>query len=121
MIELTRYELLDVAGTYHALGISALVANFSIMSAYLLASYVVGAKLNRMQVTIISALFITASLGMTWATGAYLYIAQDFLIQSGQKLPITAIQPHEMLVPIFLLGMFACLIFMWQVRHRKTE
>ncbi len=121
MIELTRYELLDVAGTYHALGISALVANFSIMSAYLIAAYMVGAKLERTQVTIISVLFVTASLGMTWGTGAYLYIAQDFLIQSGQKLPITAIQPHEMIVPIFLLSMVACLIFMLQVRHPKPK
>ena len=121
MIELTRYELLDVAGTYHALGISALMANFSIMCAYLIAAYLVGAKLERTQVTIVSVLFVTASLGMTWATGAYLDIAQDFLIQSGQKLPITAIQPHEICVPIFLLGMVACLIFMLQVRHPKSD
>ena len=81
----------------------------------------VGAKLERNQVTIISVLFVTNYLGMTWATGAYLYIEQDFLIKSGQKLPITAIQPHEMSVHIFLLGMVACLIFMLQVRHPKSD
>jgi len=120
VIELTKYEILDVAGTYHALGISTLMGYFSILSAFLIVAYMSGDKLGRLQAGVVSGLFLIASLGMTWGTGAYLYIAQDYLFQSGQKLPITSIQPHEVLVPLQLLGIPAALYFLWDIRHPKN-
>jgi hypothetical protein len=121
MIELTKYELLEVAGTYHALAVSTLMGYFSILSAYLIVAYLAGGRLGRLQVMVVSGLFLTAALGMTWGTGAYFYIAQDYLLQSGRRLPITEIQPHELFTPVLLLGILCALYFMWDVRHPKTE
>jgi hypothetical protein len=121
VIELTRYELLDAAGTYYALGVSTLMGYFSILCGYLIVAHMAGNRLGRAQVTVISVLFLTASLFMVWGAGVFMYIAQDYLIQSGRRLPITAIQPHEMMVPLMLMGIPASLYFMWDVRRPKTE
>jgi len=121
MIELTKYELLDLAGTYHGLGTSAGMGYFSIVSAYLIVAFLAGDKLNRQQVIVISGLFVVMALNMTWAAGAYLYFGQGFVFQSGQEMPITVIQPHHVITPLLLIGIIAALKFMWDVRHPKTE
>jgi hypothetical protein len=121
MPELNNYELLDLAGTYHGLGVSSIMAYFSILSAYLFVAYLAGGKLNQSQVILISVLFIIASVGMTWGTGAYLYLGQDFVLRSGQEIPITLVKPHQVVVPVLILGIFAGLKFMWDVRHPKAE
>jgi hypothetical protein len=121
MLELTKYELLDLAGTYHELALTAMMAYFSSVSAYLIVAHFAGVNLKPPQVVLITGLFVIMALFMTWGVYAYFIIGQDYVVQSGREIPITRIQPHQIGLPLLLFGILASLKFMWDVRHPKEE
>ena len=121
---MTEYELVDAAGTFQDLGINALMSYFSILSAYLLVGYLLGAKLSRQQTLMITGLYLVAQLFMIWGAigffaAARQYMEQASTIQAGGIIPY--VKPHLVALVFLLFGVVAGLKFMWDVRRAKTE
>ena len=109
--ELTT-ELLGNAG-------SAMGLYVTVTSGYLLVAYLAGKELTRLQAVIISVLFVTLATFNTIAVVSYFQSAFYFGHTYGAgRAPYW---PVYGLGTLFFLGIFACLKFMWDVRHPKTE
>ena len=98
---------------------------FSVVSGYLIVSYLVGDKLTTLQSTLISGLFVIFGLLCTLGTVAFLGRAA-FLLQftdETYRSPLSVVIPYTPFITaaILLIGVVACLKFMWDVRHPKTE
>ena len=122
---MTEYELQDLA--FGAGGLAATYGSItiSIISAYLLVAYTAGTQLIRSQVTLINTLFVfTATLFLYGTIGSLvkqLSIVNKLKVFNPEDYyPTTAITVVAVAV-IFSLIILACLKFMWDVRHPKTE
>jgi len=101
----------------------------SVISAYLIVSWLVGAKLTRPQVVWVNLLFITFSsmIVLRWIAGyrAAMYLQQEFIqlnpdITAGLIVEITP-EIIAGLACIYAAAILGSLKFMWDVRHPKTE
>jgi len=115
---MTDYELLDAAGTFFGLGTDCVTNYLTVLAAYLVAAYLLGPTMSRVQVAMITSLYVVAQLFITWGAAVYYKSAMDF-VQGVDG--TTAIGPHVVAAPLLLGGLLAGLVFMWQVRHPKSE
>ena len=105
-------ELLSNAG--EAMGLYVTVS-----SGYLLVAYLVGKDLTRLQAVIITVLYAVFTAFNTIAVVSYFQTAVYFGHAYGAGLaPRWPIYGLGLLLG---LGILACLKFMWDVRHPKTE
>lgn len=118
---MTEYELIDAAGTYHGLGLSALMGYFSVFSAYLIAAYLVGPKLTKPQVLTVTGLFLVMQMFMIWGSAGFFYYARGYLDMVRQAPTGAAFKPHHVAIPLLSFGVLTGLKFMWDVRHAKIE
>jgi hypothetical protein len=116
---MTVYEYVDLSASYHGIAVAALMGYFTVLSAYLVVAYSVGAALNRSQVIAITGLFLVMAAFMTLGTVLYFGAAREYRILSGEYLPPVSAAP----IALFLLGLgiLSGLKFMWDIRHPKTE
>ena len=102
---------------------------FTLVSAYLVVAFLVGAKLSRVQNLLVTGLYFvwtvgiiqsqySASIQMIGITDQHLSSSSSFL--SADVGTQTQAGVYSFLV-VQLLGLFASLYFMWSVRHPKTE
>jgi len=54
-----------------------------------------------------------------WGTVAYFYRARKF--QDMIEQPLLSLKPHQLALPMLILGVLASLKFMWDVRHKKSD
>lgn len=115
---MTEYELIDGAGTFFGLGLTCVMGYFSVLASYLIAAYVVGSSLTRQQTITVTSLYLAMQLFMTWGAVVYLYSARLMVgqLEKGQQ---QFIGPHTVALPLLIIGVFAGLKFMWDVRHPK--
>ena len=122
---MTEAELVEAANSSWSLVNGGLGSYMTIVSAYLIASYLVGVKLTTSQVGIISALFITMTstlmIGLygwtvrgTYYTSALAALNSDAAAYGTSWVPIV-------LTSICSMGILASFKFMWDIRHSKTE
>ena len=122
---MTEYELLDLIGTWKADTAYNATSFISILFAYILAAYFTGAKLTRLQVTIISLL-------MLWHCSVNMFLItvnQQSLIEYHELIrpewAVTAVKNGLVMRWIIGAGGFlsivAALSFMWSVRHSKAD
>jgi hypothetical protein len=124
VLDLTNYEMLELANSHVANGADDLNRLAAAVTAYLLVAYRAGKELTRFQVIIINVFFVTiatqASFGAIGEQSAAIRYwvavlgAENFPVQ---KWTIMGYIAHI----LGGLGLFACLAFMWRVRHPKTE
>lgn len=123
---MTEFELADLL--LHRMDIMSEFAGlyFTLVSAYLLVSYLVGDKLSVPQLTIISALYVLWVAGLI--NGSYHnYVDASVLVVELERLKsITYDRPVDSMVFLgtgFVLvqisGLLASLYFMWSIRRRK--
>ena len=98
---------------------------FSVLSGYLVVSYLIGNKLTTLQSTLISGLFVIFGILCVIGTVAYLGRAA-FLLQftdETYRSPLSDLIPYTPLITaaILLIGVVACLKFMLDLRHPKSE
>jgi hypothetical protein len=84
-----------------------------------------GSQLTRAQVFVISALFVLGSLFFTYATTG-MFLRQSSIVERlAEFAPDQTYFVNEWVALaigfIQLLGIIACLKFIWDVRHTKTE
>jgi hypothetical protein len=121
---MTQYELIDAAGTFHGLASNSLMAYFSVLSAYLIVAYFVGSSLTRQQVLAITGLYLTVQLFTTWGTFNYFSAGRIFITMANMDeryLRPPPVHPSYIAAVLFIIGIFAGLKFMWDIRHPKTE
>ena len=102
----------------------SMMSFITIMFAFLVMAYFVGPKLSRIQVTIVSALFIWASCIMIYVALGYFYRAQMFkerLAEINPELQFFLSPTAAVTVALMMaIGTAVCLIFLFQTRKGST-
>lgn len=122
---LTEYEIADLAINAQASATPTTALLITIMSGYLIVAWLVGARLTRPQVILINLLFMffQTSLVAGWIFRwelAYKFFTELSLLDPNfyaTRSPVLLILFSVVLVA----SVPACLKFMWDVRHPKTE
>jgi len=87
---MTEYELIDAAASYFALATGALMIYFSVLTAYLVAAHFAGPGMSRVQVLIVTGLYLTMQLFTTWGTVLWFSSARTLVVmaEGGNLQPI---------------------------------
>jgi hypothetical protein len=122
---MTEYELVDVTiGTSHG-AIATISLYFTILTAYLIAAFFIGAKLTKSETVMISIVFIAAALFFAFLSNAFLFRHMYFLDRLAQietdTVHFVGVPMIVVVTTIKLLGILIGLKFMWDVRQRKIE
>ena len=121
---MSQYELLDLSQSALSNSQASYAIFLSVVSGYLITAYMVGADLTRGQVRLLTILFLVVTALVTWAQSGFVYWADHWSTMArGESVARTAFSTQP-LVPFVLaavnaLTIAACLIFMWNIRHRN--
>jgi hypothetical protein len=122
---MTEAELVEAWGLFLGNSQSGLGLYLSIISGYLIIAYLVGAKLTRVQASIVTTLFAFASVSVSLWFAAWWGRALEFAMEAKQLNPSRQVDNSPEAIMVFTLmlwlGIVASLYFMWSVRHPKTE
>lgn len=121
---MTEYELLDIYTAFQALMHDWATTYFSVVTAYLIAAYAIGARLTRSQAFITSASFFIFSALCAWGA---IGTGQRMLEIKSEILMLNPTRGFRFGVPALVItsgllvaGIFVALKFMWDVRHPRT-
>lgn len=122
---MTEAELIEAAMNAGDSTLGNVTAYLSVVSAYLVVAYVVGADLTRLQVFVINVLFVVFGFSFVFAiqTGLanhYLF-ATEILEYRPDYVVYTSPEVNKLLFAIDSGGVLAALYFMWNIRHPKKE
>lgn len=125
MVNLSESELIEAMGTYYDLVGDMLSLYLTITSGFLIVAYLVGIKLTRTQLVIVSGLYLAFAIVASYLAVGYglrglFYAEQLAILSPSTPLGATLVVPIIM-GTVLLVGIFASLKFMWDVRHPKTE
>jgi hypothetical protein len=122
---MTEAELVESWGLFLGNSQAGLGLYVSILTGYLIVAYLVGAKLTRVQVWIVTTLFTFASTSVSLWFSAWWGRALEFALEAKELNPNRRVDNSPEALWIFTimlwLGIVASLYFMWTVRHPKTE
>jgi len=121
---MTPYELADLAQSAFGNGLSTFAVLLSIVSGYLITAYLVGAKLSKFQVTILTTVFLLVMGLLAWSMSAYTYWGSFYSAlarneSTGMDLFRPGVWTSAAVAIINLFTIVMCLLFMWNVRHPK--
>jgi len=121
---MTEYELEDLLTSTTLAGVEVFGLYLTVLASYLVAAYLAGRQLTTLQATTVSVLFVFGASLSAYTNFAYLARTIPFAdslelihpdrIYGAQPLAQRAVFILEM------LGIIACLRFMWDIRHPKT-
>ena len=116
---LLKIEAANLAAQLMASAMASMGLYITVVSGYLIISYLVGAKLSKMQNIIVSILFITSALFMI--LGVYLHMQRAHywanLYSSNPNVYLYSV----VCTSIFLMGIIAALKFMHDIRKNKVS
>jgi len=97
----------------------------TLLFAYCGAMYIAGAKLDRVQLLVATAVFVIAAELQALGMYAWIGAAEGVLIRLQEIIPALEAKQNFGLrrvigVPLWQAGIIASLLFMWRVRHPKT-
>ena len=124
---MTEYEIRDLLFGYFSTMNDQAAMYFTLVSAYLITSYLVGAKLTTRQISIINTLYVLWVLGTINAMYSMLAGLSEMYAQleAASNVELDFKNQSSASVVGFLFvqvaGLLASLYFMWHVRHPKTE
>ena len=122
---MTEYELQDLLTATSLAAWDVFAYYLTILASYLVATYLVGGRLSTLQAISISALFVFGSFFTAYTS--FFYMARAIELADSLELlhpdRVYGGQPfgQKAMFVFQSLGIIVCLIFMWQVRHPKTE
>jgi hypothetical protein len=122
---MSESDILATMTDYFGLVADMLSLYLTATTGYLIVIYLVGIKLTRSQLAIISGLYLAFALIATYLTIAYglrgMHYA-DELRKVNADVPVySRVSIPTVLAAVLLVGIGACLKFMWDVRHRDTD
>ena len=122
---MTTYELADLAQSAFANATSAFTVLLSVVFAYIVSAYLVGAKLTQMQVRMLTFVFVIVAMFIGWSMAAY---ANGGILLNRLAFPDSVgrfFDPKNWLAPLIIgINMVIILValkFMWDIRHPKTS
>ncbi len=114
--ELWQLQLMAVSNT-----VSGLTGTLTIVFAYLVAAYFVGARLSRFQASMISAVFVLGAGLSTFLAMVEFRRAAFFMDQLVREFGVRSISPNAFMIPLLaiVLAMVipASVFFMYQIRR----
>jgi hypothetical protein len=125
---MTEYEMTDIIMSRYAQMTEQASLYFALVSGYLITAYVVGSRLTRLQVTVINTLYCLWTVGIL---GGYINTVNDTIeleqvirsvwatTTAGNISDSTSAAYSFAIVQT--IGIIASLVFMWSVRHPRTE
>ena len=125
---MTEYEMTDIIMSRYAQMTEQASLYFALVSGYLITAYVVGSRLTRLQVTVINTLYCLWTVGIL---GGYINTVNDTIeleqvirsvwatTTAGNISDLTSAAYSFAIVQT--IGIIASLVFMWSVRHPRTE
>jgi len=124
-MNLTEYELVDLAINVQASSTASVAIFLTCTSGYLIVAWLVGARLTRAQVLLINMVFIFFQLMVAIAWGGrwdYYYRFMTALASIDPTFYET-VSPFIVIAmgTVMLLSICGCLKFMWDIRHPKKE
>lgn len=122
---MTEYELVDNAMSYFNAALTAFGMYITVISGYVIAAFVAGERLNSAQVWIVNVLFVCTASAFTIATVACYSRMSMYAVRMLELDPNRASTNTEYaagsIAVIQILGIAACLYFMWSSRQAKAE
>jgi high-affinity Fe2+/Pb2+ permease len=121
---MTMYETLDLAQSAFGNALAVYAVFLSIVSGYLITSYMVGSELSRIQVRLLTLLFLIVVSMLIWLISAFAYWGDVWAIMvRPEGVERSAMSPQawtSTFMAVFnSLTVVACLVFMWTTRHAK--
>jgi nucleoside recognition membrane protein YjiH len=122
---MTEFELMEIMGSFASVIHAWVTTYFTTLTAYIIAAYIVGANLTLFQV-------VTINVGFTWFCGLCAYgglgagmrcaqLGREIMaLNASRDIALTENIVNSAAFVMFG-GIFIALIFMWQIRHPKTE
>jgi hypothetical protein len=126
MLDLSHYEMLDLAATHGSAAVDDLNRALALGSAYLIVAHRAGRKLTTLQVSIISIGFVIFCGQALTSVYAEVEMAAEFssavLGEEALSASLANVEVlHLIMGSATVSGLLACLVFMWSVRHPKAE
>ena len=122
---MSEYEMADLLTGLVDGTVATFEVYISLMIAFLVATYLSANRMTRSQIISVSTLFSVAALLATWATYSYMNravpLAAELTLINPDKTYGAKPVVRDMIAIIMILGIFASLKFMWDVRHQKLE
>ena len=118
---MTEYELADYTSSIMGNFLTALTVYFSVITAYVVAAFAAGARLTKIQLTIVNTCFTVAA-GVTGVLTVLIF--RRFFAFAIQVSNPQGTDPVDFTMPLAILitGLFVgCLIFMWDVRRGNID
>jgi len=100
---------------------------FGLISAYCLLAYYIGAKLTLLQVTFVNICFFvmmsTCSLATFSGTKRLRYLLDSLpdTVAEAVFIPMTSAHAFSAFITFGTFILIGCYLFMWSIRHPKTE
>src|SRR4029450_7356583 len=114
---MTEAEIALFTGA-HGLALATLSIFITVVTAYLVAAYLVGRELTKFQVRFLSLVFLVFSGFAMWRTFAYFYIGHSLSPASGPTwLSPFGLKPSLVAPPIQVLLVVGCVYFMRSIRN----
>ena len=126
---MTEFELGEMLHNQFTVMWQAGQMYFTLVSAYLIASYMVGTKLTRQQNAVITSLYVvwitSVIIGQITSADAVLRLVNALLaidsVALGSGTSLETESAVYSFVFVQIAGVLASLWFMWSIRHPKTE
>lgn len=125
---MTGAEWLEISLIAGGNSLTGLAILFSMVSGYMAVAYLVGKSLTGFQVALASAIYTTGCLLMVFSNYSYVreaIVARQEAVQLIAEMPSgVGLSPDlwaSITGAIYLSFLVGSLVFMWQVRHPKTE
>ena len=119
---MTEFEIAEHASSVMGNFLTALTVYFSIVTAYVFAAFVAGARLSKLQLIVVNSCFVVA--GGIVGLLVILIFDRFFAFATQAPIPEGATSPIDFTVPlaVLIIGVFAsCLVFMWEVRKEGND
>ena len=118
---MTPYEYADLAQSTFGNSMTCYALILSIVSGYLVTTYLVGAKLTRFQATLLTTIFLFVMGFLAWSMSAYAYWGTVYSAQGTSDAALGIFfKPGDWtsgavaIMNLFTIAM--CLLFMWNIR-----
>ena len=119
---MTEYEVADIAAAVMANFLTSLTVFLSIVSAYVIAAFVAGERLSKIQLSIINLCFVVSAAILGYLVVSlyrrFFALAQSINVDRGPIGDVNFTWPLSVLLVAIVFG---CFIFMWNVRNRDDE
>jgi hypothetical protein len=124
-MELVLADLIGMSTAYFEITVEVLALYLTATTGYLIAAYLIGNKLTRSQMIIVSTLYVSIAGLSDYAAITWLARGSHFSRQAVNIDATIPFSPNQFLWIIvglvMFLGIIACLKFMYDVRHPGAE